>query len=162
MVQHDRVNSAQLSKSEKHEWLIAQYKALIQGENDKEANAANLCALVKEVFGWHWVGFYWVKNEELVLGCFQGPVACTRIAKGKGVCGTAWALNKVMIVPNVHEFDGHIACSSLSNSELVIPIIEKGKVTGVFDIDSIHYNDFDETDAEAISKILQMFVLGSK
>jgi L-methionine (R)-S-oxide reductase len=114
----------------------------------------NTCAALKEQFGWLWVGFYLIQNDELVLGPFQGPVACTRIKKGKGVCGSAWVQNKTLIVPNVEDFPGHIACSSLSQSEIVIPITKDEKVIGVFDVDSISLSTFDELDEKYLTEIL--------
>lgn len=135
--------------------LLPQLQALVSGENDRIANAANLSAALKEAFGFLWVGFYFTSSEdELVLGPFQGPVACTRIRRGKGVCGTAWAHNKTIIVPDVDAFPGHIACSSLSRSEIVIPLRNaNGVVYGVLDVDSISLNDFSETDAEYLQQI---------
>jgi GAF domain-containing protein len=118
---------------------------------------ANVAALIHERFGFWWTGFYRVIGEELVLGPFQGPVACTRIRKGRGVCGTSWNENRTVIVPNVHEFPGHIACSSLSNSEIVVPVFDEcGNVTGVLDIDSRDFDTFDETDAEWLEKICRL------
>jgi L-methionine (R)-S-oxide reductase len=142
------------TKQEQYEALLPQIKALIQGEPDLIANLANICGALKEQFGWLWVGFYLVKNDELVLAPFQGPVACTRIKKGKGVCGTAWQQSKTLIVPDVEKFPGHIACSSLSKSEIVIPIIINGEVKGVLDVDSISLNDFDETDKKYLEEIV--------
>src|ERR1700744_6533626 len=118
--------------------ILPQIEALITGEDDLIANLANICAALKEQFGWFWVGFYLVKNGELVLGPFQGPGACTRIAKGKGVCGWAWEHCEPIIVPDVDAFPGHIACSSLSKSEIVIPVFHNGLVAGVLDVDSEH------------------------
>lgn len=134
------------SKEEQYQQLLPQIKALITGEPDLIANLANSCAAFKAQFGWLWVGFYLVKDEELVLGPFQGPVACTRIKKGKGVCGTAWLNAHTIIVPDVHLFPGHIACSSLSQSEIVVPLLYKGTVWGVLDIDSEQRNRFDAID----------------
>ncbi|MBO7171489.1 MAG: GAF domain-containing protein, partial [Bacteroidaceae bacterium] len=126
-----------MSKSTAYEELLNEVKSFIQDENDKIACMANVAALIHERFGFWWTGFYRVIGEELVLGPFQGPVACTRIRKGRGVCGTSWNENRTVIVPNVHEFPGHIACSSLSNSEIVVPVFDEcGNVTGVLDIDS--------------------------
>lgn len=147
------------SKEEKYIQLIPQLKALLGGETDWIANCANLCAVLKEQFGWWWVGFYFVKDNALVLGPFQGPVACTRIARGKGVCGTAWQRAETIVVPNVHNFPGHIACSAASNSEIVLPLIQNGEVSAVLDIDSVHFNDFDETDARYLSQILEILIL---
>ena len=128
------------SKEEQYQSLLPQIQALLEGETDLIANLANICGALKEQFNWLWIGFYLVKNDELVLGPFQGPVACTRIRKGKGVCGTSWAEAKTIIVADVETFPGHIACSSLSKSEIVIPLIKNNIVAGVFDIDSIDNN----------------------
>ena len=143
-------------KLAKYQSLIPQIKGLLQGETDLIANMANVCAALKEQFGWFWVGFYLVKQDELVLGPFQGPVACTRIQKGRGVCGTSWAQVKTLIVTNVEEFPGHIACSSLSKSEIVIPIIKNREVIGVFDVDSEFLNQFDEIDQKGLEEILAL------
>ena len=129
--------------------------SLIYGESDQIANMANICAALKEQFNFFWVGFYMIKDDELVLGPFQGPVACTRIKRGKGVCGSAWEQKKTIIVPDVDLFPGHIACSSASKSEIVIPIIRNGNVIGVLDVDSIALNSFDETDADYLKQILE-------
>src|SRR6188768_4200075 len=123
------------TKEDIYQSLIPQIKALLEGEPDLIANLANVSAALKEQFGWLWVGFYLVKNDELVLGPFQGPVACTRIKKGRGVCGSSWAQEKTLIVPDVEKFPGHIACSSYSRSEIVLPIFNNGNVVGVLDID---------------------------
>jgi L-methionine (R)-S-oxide reductase len=145
------------SKSEKYEHLIPQIKALVEGESNFIANLANICAALKEQFDWLWVGFYLVDNEdELVLGPFQGPVACTRIKKGKGVCGASWAQQKTLIVPDVDAFPGHIACSSLSRSEIVLPHYRSGEIVGVLDVDSSALNTFDELDALYLGEILAM------
>ena len=146
-----------MSKSTAYEELLNEVKSFIQDENDKIACMANVAALINERFGFWWTGFYRVIGEELVLGPFQGPVACTRIRKGRGVCGTSWNENRTVIVPNVHEFPGHIACSSLSNSEIVVPVFDEcGNVTGVLDIDSRDFDTFDETDAEWLEKICRL------
>ena len=146
-----------MSKSTAYEGLLNEVKSFIQDENDKIACMANVAALIHERFGFWWTGFYRVIGEELVLGPFQGPVACTRIRKGRGVCGTSWNENRTVIVPNVHEFPGHIACSSLSNSEIVVPVFDEcGNVTGVLDIDSRDFDTFDETDAEWLEKICRL------
>lgn len=146
-----------MSKSTAYEELLNEVKSFIQDENDKIACMANVTALIHERFGFWWTGFYRVIGEELVLGPFQGPVACTRIRKGRGVCGTSWDENRTVIVPNVHEFPGHIACSSLSNSEIVVPVFDEcGNVTGVLDIDSRDFDTFDETDAEWLEKICRL------
>lgn len=134
------------SKEEQYQALIPQIKALIEGETDQVANLANIAGALKEQFGWFWVGFYLVKGAQLVLGPFQGPVACTRINKGRGVCGTSWAKAETLIVPDVEKFPGHIACSSLSRSEIVVPLINNGTVWGVLDVDSELLDQFDETD----------------
>ncbi len=135
------------SKTEQYEALLPQILAIVEGEPNLTANLANVAAALKEQFGWLWVGFYLVdKEDELVLGPFQGPVACTRIRKGKGVCGTAWQREETIIVPDVEKFPGHIACSSASKSEIVVPIIKKDTVVGVLDVDSAELNSFDETD----------------
>lgn len=146
-----------MSKSTAYEELLNEVKSFIQDENDKIACMANVAALIHERFGFWWTGFYRVIGEELVLGPFQGPVACTRIRKGRGVCGTSWNESRTVIVPNVHEFPGHIACSSLSNSEIVVPVFDEcGNVTGVLDIDSRDFGTFDETDAEWLEKICRL------
>jgi L-methionine (R)-S-oxide reductase len=144
------------TKQEQYEALLPQVKALIEGETDLIANLANICGALKEQFNWLWVGFYWVKEDELVLAPFQGPVACTRIKKGKGVCGAAWQKAETLIVPDVEKFPGHIACSSLSRSEIVVPIIVNDEVKGVLDVDSVLLNDFDETDKKYLEEIVRM------
>lgn len=146
------------SKNEKYESLLQQIPALIGEENDALAITSNLIAALKQTFDFLWVGIYRVKNDELILGPFQGPIACTRIKKGKGVCGKAWENQTSIIVPNVHEFDGHIACSSRSNSEIVIPIFNFGQVMGVLDIDSTEFSAFDEVDAFYLKTIVEWFV----
>jgi GAF domain-containing protein len=143
------------TKEEQYKQLIPQIASLLEGESSLIANQGNICAALKEQFNWLWVGFYMVDSEdELVLGPFQGPVACTRIKKGKGVCGSAWAQSKVLIVPDVEAFPGHIACSSLSKSEIVLPIYREGKCIGVFDVDSVNLSTFDETDHNFLNQIL--------
>ncbi len=142
------------TKTQQYSQLFPQIQGLLEGETDIIANLGNVAAALKEQFGWLWVGFYQVKGNELVLGPFQGPVACTRIAKGRGVCGTAWKEGKTFIVPDVEQFPGHIACSSLSKSEIVIPLIKDGQVWGVFDADSSAINQFDETDQEWLERII--------
>jgi GAF domain-containing protein len=144
------------TKTAQYESLIPQVKGLLEGEIDMVANMANVAAAIKEQFGWLWVGFYIVRNEELVLGPFQGPVACTRIKKGKGVCGSSWAKAEIIIVPDVEKFPGHIACSSLSKSEIVIPIIRNNEVVAVLDVDSLELNQFDEVDAHYLSEIINL------
>ncbi len=148
--------SKNVTKAEQYETLIPQIKALLDGETDLTANLANMAAALKEQFGWFWVGFYLVKEAQLVLGPFQGPVACTRIAKGRGVCGTSWAKAETLIVPDVEEFPGHIACSSLSKSEIVVPVFQAENVFGVLDADSSELNAFDETDARYLQEIVKM------
>jgi GAF domain-containing protein len=147
------------SKQEQYESLIPQIKGLLEGEPDLIANLANVAAALKEQFNWFWVGFYLVKKDELVLGPFQGPVACTRIKKGRGVCGTAWAEAKTLIVPDVEKFPGHIACSSLSKSEIVVPIFKENNVFGVLDVDSDQLQDFDSTDQQYLEKIINLINL---
>lgn len=147
------------TKEEQYEQLIPQIRGLLEGETDLTANLANVAAALKEQFRWWWVGFYLVKNGELVLGPFQGPVACTRIRKGKGVCGTAWAKASTVIVPDVEKFPGHIACSSLSRSEIVVPLMHHGEVMGVLDADSEHLDHFDETDRIYLEKIVSLIPL---
>jgi GAF domain-containing protein len=144
------------SKFAQYESIIPQIKGLLYGETDSIANMANVCAALKEQFGWFWVGFYLVKQDELVLGPFQGPVACTRIKKGKGVCGSAWEQAKTLIVADVDLFPGHIACSSLSKSEIVIPLVKDGIVLGVFDVDSELLAHFDETDQKGLEEIINL------
>ena len=166
------------NKAEQYQSLIPQIKGILEGEYDLVANMANVVAALKEQFGWFWVGFYVVKpsfvhlspgvltkedttaampaseNEELVLAPFQGPVACTRIKKGRGVCGSSWAQSKTLIVPDVEKFPGHIACSSLSKSEIVVPVIRNNKVVAVLDVDSDEYDQFDETDKKYLEEIV--------
>lgn len=142
------------SKEEQYQALIPQIKGLLSGESNLVANLANTAAALKEQFGWFWVGFYLVEQNELVLGPFQGPVACTRIQKGRGVCGTSWAEAKTLIVADVEKFPGHIACSSLSKSEIVVPLLKDGVVWGVLDVDSSDYNQFDTTDQQYLESIV--------
>ena len=144
------------NKQEQYNSLIPQIEALLEGEIDLIANQANTIAALKEQFKWFWVGFYTVKNGELVLGPFQGPVACTRIAKGKGVCGTAWEQGKTLVVPDVDAFPGHIACSSLSRSEIVVPIYHNNEVVAVLDVDSEELGQFDQTDAQYLEQIVKL------
>lgn len=141
------------SKEGIYENLLPQIKCLLEGESDLVANLANVCAALKETFGFFWVGFYLIKNDELVLGPFQGSIACTRIRKGKGVCGTAWEKAEIIIVPDVELFTGHISCSSLSKSEIVVPIIKNDLVIGVLDVDSDSLSAFDEVDAKYLSNL---------
>ncbi len=144
------------TKAEKYLALIPQIKGLLDGEPDLIANLANVAASLKEQFGWFWVGFYIVKNDQLVLGPFQGPVACTRIAKGRGVCGTSWLEAATLIVPDVEKFPGHIACSSLSKSEIVVPIFKNDTVVAVLDVDSSDYDSFNETDQQYLEEIVHL------
>ena len=149
------------AKNDQYKSLIPQISALLSGETDDIANMANVCAALKEQFNFFWVGFYMVKNNELVLGPFQGPVACSRIQKGKGVCGSSWNQEKILIVPDVDAFPGHIACSSASKSEIVIPIIRNGLVIGVLDVDSDELNSFDQSDAVNLSTIIELITFKS-
>ena len=151
---------AEGSKEEQYRTLLPQIKSLIDGETDLIANLANIAAALKSTFNFFWVGFYLVKDDELVLGPFHGPVACTRIKKGRGVCGTAWQEAKTLVVPDVDLFPGHIACSSLSRSEIVVPIVRNGVVVGVLDVDSDQLATFDDTDKlflEEITTYLSVF-----
>lgn len=140
------------SKENQYVSLLAQLRALLHGEDDLVANMANMAACLKYQFGWHWTGFYLVKGDQLVLGPFQGPVACTRIGFSKGVCGTVWQNQQTLIVGDVSLFPGHIACSPLSRSEIVIPVWRNGQVIAVLDIDSEHLSDFDETDRKYLEE----------
>lgn len=144
------------TKAEQYEALVPQIEALIEGEQDLVANLANVAAALKEQFKWLWVGFYLVKDDELVLGPFQGPVACTRIKKGKGVCGASWLKAKTLIVPDVEKFPGHIACSSFSKSEIVVPIFHNDEVIGVLDADSAELNQYDAIDQLYLEKIIAL------
>jgi len=147
----------ELSKAQRYDLLYPQLKALVEGEPDQLANYANFCAAIKETFDFLWVGFYRVIGDELVLGNFQGPVACTRIKKGRGVCGKAWEQNKVIIVEDVDLFEDHIACSSASKSEIVIPILDDNNlVVAVLDIDHSERNAFDDTDRKKLIKLLAL------
>lgn len=137
----------------KYEEIISQIKSLLENERDRIANMANISAVLKQTFDFLWVGFYLVKNRELVLGPFQGPVACTRIKYGKGVCGTAWEKKQTLIVPEVLKFPGHIACSAFSRSEIVVPLSKDGEIFGLLDIDSDKTDDFNERDAQALEII---------
>lgn len=142
------------TKEEKYRALLPEIKGLLAGEDDLIANLANACAALKKTFGFFWVGFYLVKGDELVLGPFQGPVACTRIRRGRGVCGTAWAEAGTLVVPDVDVFPGHIACSSRSRSEIVVPLVRaEGGVWGVLDIDSDELNGFDEVDVRYLEEL---------
>ncbi|RYD78595.1 MAG: GAF domain-containing protein [Sphingobacteriales bacterium] len=142
------------TKEEQYQSLIPQIEGLLFGETDFVANLANVAAALKEQFNWFWVGFYLVKNEELVLGPFQGPVACTRIKKGKGVCGSSWAQMQTLIVQDVDQFPGHIACASASKSEIVLPLSKDGEVIGVLDVDSEFLNHFDVTDQVYLEQVI--------
>jgi len=133
--------------------LLPQIKALVEGETDSTANLANVSAALKEAFGFFWVGFYLIKEDQLVLGPFQGPIACTRIHFGKGVCGSAWEQKKIVVVPDVDAFPGHIACSSLSKSEIVVPLLQNDLVIGVLDVDSDRLDDFDDVDASSLNEL---------
>lgn len=152
----DLIISTNLDKESQYVSLIPQIKALITGEDDMIANLANIAAALKEQFSWFWVGFYLVKGDELVLGPFQGPVACTRIKKGKGVCGAAWQQDETLIVPDVDQFPGHIACASASRSEIVLPLHKRQEVIGVLDIDSEYLSHFDEVDAKYLKEIISL------
>jgi len=143
------------SKTEQYSALLPQIMALVAGEDDGVANLANIAAALKEQFGWLWVGFYLVKEGELVVGPFQGPVACTRIRQGRGVCGTSWAEARTLIVPDVEAFPGHIACSSLSRSEIVVPVFRQGEVVGVLDADSAELNEFDQEDQRWLEQVVK-------
>ena len=147
---------AEGGKEAKYALLYKQIEALVEGESDAIANMANIASMIHSTFGFWWTGFYIVKGGQLVLGPFQGPVACTRIPFGKGVCGSAWKRQESIVVPDVEEFPGHIACSSLSRSEIVVPIFEDGIVKGVLDIDSKELATFDETDREWLEKIVEL------
>ena len=142
------------TKEEQYISLLPQIKGLLEGETDLVANLANVAAALKEQFNWFWVGFYLVKNNELVVGPFQGPVACTRIKKGRGVCGTSWAKAATVIVDDVEKFPGHIACSSLSRSEIVVPVIKNNAVVAVLDVDSEMLQHFDKTDQQYLEMIV--------
>ena len=144
------------TKEEQYISLIPQIEALMYGETDQIANLSNICAALKEQFNWFWVGFYLVKNDELVLGPFQGPVACTRIKKGKGVCGASWAQQETIIVPDVDSFPGHIACASASKSEIVLPIFQGNTIIGVLDVDSEYLSHFDDIDFVYLNKIIRL------
>lgn len=158
MAENLKILNDTASKEEKYRNLIAQIDALIGDEPDRIANLANVAAALKQTFGFFWVGFYLVNDGTLVLGPFQGPIACTRIAYGRGVCGTAWKERKTIIVPDVEFFAGHIACSSESKSEIVVPLLSGGEVVGVLDIDSNRLNDFDDTDAVFMEEIVRNII----
>ena len=145
-----------MSKENTYQEIYKQIESVVSGETDQIANMANTAALLHEAFGFWWTGFYIVKGEQLVLGPFQGPVACTRIGFGKGVCGTSWERRETIVVPNVHEFPGHIACSSLSQSEIVVPMFRDNEVYAVLDIDSKELSTFDEVDKEWLERIVEL------
>ena len=145
-----------LTKAEQYRQLLPQIEALTIGEPDLTANLANTAAALRQAFNFFWVGFYLVKGEELVLGPFQGPIACTRIRHGKGVCGASWAQAQTLLVPDVEAFPGHIACSSESKSEIVVPILKNGQVVAVLDVDSDQLNDFDQADQAALEQLMQL------
>lgn len=154
MAEHLEISSG--TKQERYSTLFPQLEALVESETDIIANMANISACLRDTFNFWWVGFYRVIDDVLILGPFQGPLACTRIKKGRGVCGTAWAESKTIVVPDVEQFPGHIACSSLSRSEIVVPLIKDDEVYGVLDIDSEHLNTFDETDKIWLEKIAKL------
>lgn len=147
-----------MSKSDQYKLLHAQLRGLLEGETDRTANLANAAALIHETFGFWWTGFYLVRGKELVLGPFQGPIACTRIPFGKGVCGTAWKRRQTIVVPDVEAFPGHIACSSASRSEIVVPLLREGEVLGVLDIDSRELATFDEADVAGLEPIAALLI----
>ena len=154
MAEHLTIHSG--DKAERYACLLPQLEEIVFTETDPIANMANVAACLWETFRFWWVGFYRVKDNELVLGPFQGPLACTRIRKGRGVCGTSWAEARTIIVPDVEQFPGHIACSSASRSEIVVPILKDGVVIGVLDVDSENLATFDETDAQWLEKVAQL------
>jgi L-methionine (R)-S-oxide reductase len=143
-------------KAARYAELHPQLEALTAPEADRTANLANTAAALRQAFGFFWVGFYVVQGEELVLGPFQGPIACTRIRRGRGVCGTSWAEARTVLVPDVEAFPGHIACSSDSKSEIVVPILKNGEVVAVLDVDSDKLNDFDQDDQQALEQLMQL------
>jgi GAF domain-containing protein len=156
MAEELRIN-INAGKESKYRELLPQIKELVSGERDLTANLANVTAALKQAFGFFWVGFYIVREGELVLGPFQGPIACTRIGPGKGVCGTAWKEKKTILVPDVDQFPGHIACSSASRSEIVVPVFDRtGEVVMVLDVDSDKLNDFDGLDERFLTKIVEL------
>ncbi len=152
----EELHIAQGGKEEKYALLYKQIAAVTESESDAIANMANIAAMIHHTFGFWWTGFYRVIGEELVLGPFQGPLACSRIAHGRGVCGTAWKEARTQVVPDVEQFPGHIACSSASKSEIVVPLFKEGKVTAVLDIDSEHLATFDETDRQWLERIMEL------
>lgn len=149
-------NFVNMTKSDKYQELYKTIESVISGESDQIANMANTAALLHEAFGFWWTGFYIIKDEQLVLGPFQGPVACTRIGFGKGVCGTSWERRETIVVPDVHQFPGHIACSSLSQSEIVVPMFHNGEIYAVLDIDSKDLATFDKVDKGWLEKIVTL------
>ena len=154
----EELTRIQGTRQEMYNGLLPQIRSLVEGETDLIANLANICAALHDAFGFFWVGFYLVKEDELVLGPFQGPIACTRIRKGKGVCGSSWEQAASLVVPDVDLFPGHVACSSLSRSEIVVPLLNKNKkVWAVLDIDSTELNDFSEIDRIALEELCQWF-----
>jgi GAF domain-containing protein len=156
MAEHLEISSG--CKREKYEALLPQIEAVVAAESDSIANMANVASMLHETFGFWWTGFYRVIDDMLVLGPFQGPMACTRIKKGRGVCGTAWLTDQTQVVPDVEQFPGHITCSSASRSEIVVPIHDaNGEVTGVLDIDSAELNTFDETDRIYLEQVANLF-----
>ena len=152
----EELHIAQGGKEEKYALLYKQVTALVESENDTIANMANVAAMIHYTFGFWWTGFYRVSGEQLVLGPFQGPLACSRIAYGRGVCGTAWKEERTQVVPDVEQFPGHIACSSASKSEIVVPLLKDGIVVAVLDIDSEHLDTFDETDKLWLERIMEL------
>ena len=148
------------NKLNRYRTVLSRISAVMEGEEDMVANMANISAIIKEMFGFHWVGFYLVKGNELVLGPFQGPVACTRIKFGKGVCGSSWERKETIIVDDVDKFPGHIACSPLSKSEIVVPVVADGEVIAVLDIDSENYGEFDGEDRGFLEEISRIIVKG--
>lgn len=148
--------STSTDKAERYRILVSQIEALVTGESDRIANLSNVAAALKQTMNFFWVGFYLVKDNQLVLGPFQGPIACTRIPFGKGVCGASWKEKRTLLVPDVEEFPGHIACSSASKSEIVLPAFKDGEVTLVLDVDSDRLNDFDETDQQALEQVMRI------
>lgn len=145
-----------MNKTEQYENLLPQVQSVMDENADVIANMANMAAMLHETFGFWWTGFYRVIGNELVLGPFQGPLACTRIAYGRGVCGTAWKERRTVVVPDVEQFPGHIACSAASRSEIVVPVIRDGEITAVLDIDSVHLDTFDQTDAEFLNRMVEL------
>ena len=152
----EELRIAEGGKEQKYELLYRQAREIVAGEEDAVANMANLAAMIHQTFGFWWTGFYRVVGEELVLGPFQGPIACTRIAYGRGVCGTAWQRGTTVVVPDVEQFPGHIACSSLSRSEIVVPIRKGDNIVAVLDIDSEHLATFDDVDREWLERIVKL------